>query len=67
MKEPGGQWVQRYITENMEDENVTKEEKARIIFEEVDRESAISTYLEDDVMRGIIAGLTRIEKGEADE
>lgn len=37
-------------------------EQAQIILEEVDGEYSIPGYLEDDVLRGIIAGLRRIEK-----
>lgn len=41
---------------------LTKQEQARIIMEEVNEEFTIPGYMEDDVIRGILKGLTRIEK-----
>ena len=45
---------------------MSREEMARIILEEINEEYTISTYLEDDVLKGIIAGLKRIEKKGAE-
>lgn len=41
---------------------MSKREQAKIILEELDKEYSIPHYLEDDVIRGIISGLCRIEK-----
>lgn len=41
---------------------MTKKEQAMIILEELNEEYTISTYMEEDVIRGIIAGLVRIER-----
>lgn len=47
---------------------MSKREQAQIILEEVDKAYSIPTYLEEYVIKGIIAGLNRIEKkGENDE
>lgn len=41
---------------------MSKQEQARIILEELNEEYTIPCYMEDDVIRGIVAGLVRIEK-----
>lgn len=41
---------------------MNKMEQAKIILEELDKEYSVPHYLEDDVIRGIISGLCRIEK-----
>ena len=47
-----------------EREIMTKREQAEIILRELDKEYGIPSYLEDDAIRGIMAGLTQIEKKE---
>ena len=46
---------------------MTKWEKARIILEEVDKELTVASYLEDEVLQGIMRALTKIEKKEVSE
>lgn len=41
---------------------MSKGEQARIILEELDKEYSVPYYLEDDVIRGIVSGLCRIER-----
>ncbi len=41
---------------------MTKREQAEIILRELDKEYGVPSYLEDDAIRGIMAGLTQIEK-----
>lgn len=41
---------------------MSKREQARIILEALNEEYSIPYYLEADVLRGIVAGLIRIEK-----
>ncbi len=41
---------------------MSKKEQARIILEELNQEYFVPDYLEEDVIRGIMAGLRRIEK-----
>lgn len=41
---------------------MSKREQAKIILEELDKEYSVPYYLEDDVIRGIVSGLCRIEK-----
>lgn len=43
---------------------MTMEEKARIILHELDKQYAVSSYLEEDALQGIMEGLKRIEKKE---
>lgn len=45
---------------------MSKREQAKIILEELDKEYSIPYYLEDDVIRGIVSGLCRIEKEGAE-
>lgn len=40
------------------------EEQARIILEELDKQYTIPTYMEEYAIKGITAGLKRIEKEE---
>lgn len=47
-----------------EREIMTKREQAEIILRELDKEYGIPSYMEDDAIRGIMAGLTQIEKQE---
>ncbi|WP_154430266.1 hypothetical protein [Roseburia porci] len=46
---------------------MSKEEKAKIILKEVNDEYTLSSYMEDDILRGIIKALTIIEKREKTE
>lgn len=41
---------------------MSKVEKAKIILSELNKEYSIPSYMEEDVLRGIVAGLTRVEK-----
>ena len=43
-------------------QRMNKMEQAKIILEELGKEYSVPHYLEDDVIRGIISGLCRIEK-----
>lgn len=43
---------------------MSREEKAKIIFREVNEEYTISSYMADDIMRGILKALSIIEKKE---
>ena len=43
---------------------MSREEKAKIIFREVNEEYTISSYTADDIMRGILKALSIIEKKE---
>ena len=45
---------------------MSRREQAQIILEEVDEEFTIPSYMEEYVLRGIMAGLKRIEQ-EGDE
>lgn len=46
---------------------MSKKEQARIILEELDKEYSVPYYLEDDVIRGIVFGLCRIERGGGED
>ena len=46
---------------------MTKQEQAQIIFREVDEEYSIPSYMEDDVIRGIMAGLKKIEAASRED
>lgn len=43
---------------------MSKRDKAQIILEELNEEYTIPSYMEEDAIRGIMAGLKRIEKEE---
>lgn len=43
---------------------MSKEEKAKIILAELNNEYSIPSYMEEDVLKGIIAGLAKIEREE---
>lgn len=43
---------------------MSKAEKAKIILAELNKEYSIPSYMEEDVLKGIVAGLTRVEKKE---
>ena len=49
-------------TGKRKEDTMTKKEQALIILEELNEEYTISTYMEEDVIRGIVAGLVRIER-----
>lgn len=44
---------------------MSKAEKGKIILAELNKEYSIPSYMEEDVLRGIVAGLTRVEKKES--
>ena len=44
---------------------MSKAEKAKIILAELNKEYSIPSYMEEDVLRGIVAGLTKVEKKES--
>lgn len=41
---------------------MSKKEQAQIILEELNEQYTIPTYMEEDALKGIIAGLKRIEQ-----
>lgn len=43
---------------------MTKTEKAKIILAELNKEYTIPSYMEEDVLKGLVAGLVKIEKKE---
>ena len=45
---------------------MTKKEQAQIILEELDKYYSIPAYMEEYAIKGIIAGLNKIEKERAD-
>lgn len=46
---------------------MSKREQAKIIMEELDKQYTIPAYMEEDAIKGIIAGLKRIEQEGAAE
>lgn len=46
---------------------MSKSEQAQIILEELDKQYSIPAYMEEYAIKGIIAGIKRIEEKEAKE
>ena len=58
------EFAYKYATMRYRFSEMSREEKAKIIFREVNEEYTISSYMADDIMRGILKALSIIEKKE---